>query len=33
MLSQTIIDSGLLVRYGIRYDINDIGLIHLAQLY
>ena len=25
MLSQTNYDSGLLVRYGIRYDINDIG--------
>ena len=25
MLSQTDFDSGLLVRYGIRYDINDIG--------
>ena len=26
MLSQTNYDSGLLVRYGIRYDINDIGI-------
>jgi len=25
MLSQTSYDSGLLIRYGIRYDINDIG--------